>query len=111
LGYAEPAKHIYVAVTGMATLIHDVDKARELWTVEQFAYYPDGPGDPRLALLRVQIERAEYWIAPGRISYLLAAARAAFTGVPVAVIGQNRKIDEPDRTDPGTHAAPDRSQP
>jgi general stress protein 26 len=93
LGYAEPAGHTYVAVTGTATLVHDADKARELWTLEQLAYYPDGPEDSRLALLRVQIERAEYWIAPGRISYLLAAARAAMTGVPVGVIGENRKID------------------
>jgi hypothetical protein len=39
-----------------------------------------------------QIERAEYWIAPGRVSYLFAAARAAVTGIPAAVIGENRKL-------------------
>ncbi len=93
LGYADPSKHAYVAVSGTATLVQDVDKARELWTVEQRAYYPDGPQDPRLALLRVQIERAEYWIAPGRLSYLLAAGRAALTGVPVSVLGENRKLE------------------
>jgi general stress protein 26 len=93
LGYADPSKHTYVAVSGTGTVIQDAAKARELWTIEQRAYYPDGPQDSRLALLRVQIERAEYWIAPGRVSYLLAAARAALTGVPVAVIGANRKLD------------------
>ena len=93
LGYADPSKHAYATVSGTATLIQDAEKARELWTVEQRAYYPDGPRDPRLGLLRVQIERAEYWIAPGRISYLLAAGRAALTGVPAAMIGQNRKMD------------------
>jgi hypothetical protein len=54
-----------------------------------------------------QIERAEYWIAPGRVSYLFAAARAAVTGIPAAVIGENRKlclassarIDKPIRPD------------
>jgi general stress protein 26 len=93
LGYADPSKHAYAAVSGIATLVHDPAKARELWTVEQRAYYPNGPEDERLALLRVQIERGEYWIAPGRVSYLLAAARAALSGVPAAVIGENRKID------------------
>lgn len=93
LGYADPSKHAYVAVSGTAALIQDANKARKLWTVEQRAYYPDGPQDPRLALLRVQIERAEYWIAPGRLSYLLAAGRAALTGVPVAVIGENKKLE------------------
>jgi hypothetical protein len=40
----------------------------------------------------VPLERAEYWIAPGRISYLLAAARAVLTGTPARVLGENRKI-------------------
>jgi general stress protein 26 len=93
LGYADPSKHSYVAVSGIGSIFQDPAKARKLWTIEQRAYYPDGPQDSRLALLRVQIERAEYWIAPGRVSYLLAAARAALTGVPASVIGENRKLD------------------
>jgi len=46
-----------------------------------------------LALLRVSIEHAEYWVAPGPVSYLLAAAKAAVTGVPAAVIGENQKLE------------------
>jgi general stress protein 26 len=95
LGYADLAKHQYVAVSGSAGLYRDVEKATALWSVEQRAYYPDGPGDPRLALLRVDIERAEYWIAPGRASYLLAAAKAATTGKPAGLIGENGKIEVP----------------
>lgn len=93
IGYADPRKKVYVAVTGSARLLRDVHKAKELWGVEQFAYYPKGPEDERLALLRVNIERAEYWIAPGRASYLIAAAAAVVTGKPAAVIGENRKLD------------------
>jgi len=93
LGYADSAKNVYVAVTGSGSLIRDIQKAKELWSIEQRAYYPDGPEDKRLALLRVSIERAEYWIAPGRISYLLAAVTAAATGTPVGVIGENHTIE------------------
>jgi general stress protein 26 len=93
LGYADPAKNIYAAVTGSGSLFRDVQKATQLWRIEQRAYYPDGPQDQRLALLRVLIERAEYWIAPGRTSYLIAAAKAAVTGTPADVIGENRKIE------------------
>jgi general stress protein 26 len=93
LGYADPAKNVYVAVSGSGSLLRDIQKAKQLWGVEQRAYYPEGPEDERLALLRVVIERAEYWIAPGRISYLIAAARAAVTGTPAGVIGENRKIE------------------
>jgi general stress protein 26 len=93
LGYADPAKKVYVAVTGASRLMRDREKAKELWSVEQRAYYPEGPEDERLALLRVDIERAEYWIAPGRISYIVAAMTAAVTGTPAGIIGENRKIE------------------
>ncbi len=92
VGYADPTRHVYVAVSGSGSLFRDVQKARELWTLEQRAYYPKGPEDERLALLRVQIERAEYWIAPGHASYLLAAATAAITGTPAGIIGEHHRI-------------------
>jgi general stress protein 26 len=93
LGYADPRQHAYVAVSGRSTLLRDPQKAKQIWSIEQRAYYPDGPEDRRLALLRVSIERAEYWIAPGPVSYLLAAAKAAITGIPAAVIGENQKLE------------------
>ena len=92
LGYANPSNNTYVAVSGKGKLFRDREKAKELWSTEQRAYYPDGPEDSRLALLRVQIERAEYWIAPGRLSYLVAAAEAVVTGKPARVVGENRKL-------------------
>ncbi len=93
LGFADPSRNIFVVVSGTASLLRDPGKARQLWTVEQRAYYPDGPEDPRLALLRVQIERAEYWLAPGRVSYLVAAARAVTTGEPAGIIGRHGEVE------------------
>ncbi len=92
LGYADPNRHVYLAVSGVASLLRDAKKARELWTAEQRAYYPDGPDDGRLALLRVRLEQVEYWIAPRRVSYLIAAVKATVTGRPVDVIGENHKV-------------------
>src|ERR1700722_10146265 len=37
LGYADPAKKVYVAVTGASRLMRDREKAKELWSVEQRA--------------------------------------------------------------------------
>jgi general stress protein 26 len=92
VGYADPASHVFVAVRGTGRLLRDPQKAKEIWSIEQRAYYPDGPADGRLALLQVRIDRAEYWIAPGRVSYLIAAAKATATGTPAGVIGENRKL-------------------
>jgi general stress protein 26 len=42
LGYADLAKNVYVAVCGEGSLIRDPQKAKELWSIEQRAYYPKG---------------------------------------------------------------------
>ena len=54
LGFADPASSTFVVVSGTGRLLRDPVKARELWTAEQRAFYPDGPQDSRLALLRVE---------------------------------------------------------
>ena len=91
LGYADMAANRYVAVRGVGTLRSDAHKAQELWHFEQRAYYPDGPTDERLGVLRVQIQRAEYWIAPGRASHLFEALKATVTGLPAGVVGKNEQ--------------------
>jgi general stress protein 26 len=93
LGYAEPAKRIYVAVAGYARILRDEALAAQLWTAGQRAWYPKGVGDEHLAILRVTPERAEYWETPGRASYLLAALAATVTGKPAAV-GPGHKLPE-----------------
>jgi general stress protein 26 len=92
LGYADPAKNVYVALNGSGRLLRDLQRAKQLWSAEQRAYYPDGPDDARLAVLRVTMERAEYWIAPGLTSHVIAAVKAAVTGTPAGILGENRKI-------------------
>jgi general stress protein 26 len=91
LSYADRGMRTYVAIGGKARLIKDAEHAQRIWSVEQRAYYPEGPGDSRLAILEVTIERAEYWIASHAISYLVAAVRAVVTGTPAAVIGEHVK--------------------
>lgn len=91
VGYSDSAKKVYVAVAGYARILRDKALAAELWTPGQRAWYPKGPDDEHLAILRVTLERAEYWETPGRASYLLAAVAAAITGKPASV-GQGQKL-------------------
>jgi general stress protein 26 len=92
LGYANPQGKVFVAASGTGQLLRDPAKAQQLWSAEQRAFYPEGPSDQRLALLQVRLERAEYWLAPGPLSYLVAAAQAVVTGTPAEIIGENRKV-------------------
>lgn len=91
VGYSEPSKSLYVAVSGRARILRDPSLAAQLWTPAQRAWYPKGLDDERLSILRVTLERAEYWETPGRVSYLLAAAAARITGKP-ARVGQGTKL-------------------
>lgn len=91
VAYADTAKNVYVAVAGVAEIVRDRRKAEQLWTPMAKAWFPKGLDDPHLALLRVHVERAEYWDAPGKAAYLLGVAKATLTGKPTD-IGENRKM-------------------
>lgn len=96
ISYASPAKQDYVSISGRARLIRDRKKAAELWTPMAKIWFPDGLDDPRLALLCVEIEAAEYWDSPsGMMVELYGLAKLALTGRPPRKVGDHAKIDLP----------------
>src|SRR5688572_13578018 len=64
LTYAEPSENRYVSVSGTATLVRDKAKIDQLWSPALKAWFPEGKDDPEVALLRVDVAKAEYWDAP-----------------------------------------------
>jgi len=59
----------YVGVHGIAHPSNDREKIRQLWTVFDQAWW-EGPEDPRIILISVEPNKAEYWESPGKlISY------------------------------------------
>lgn len=92
LSYALPDKQQYVSVSGTATLVRDKAKAKELWNPFVAAWFPKGLDDPDLALLRVDVEYAEYWDAPSsRMVRLYEYAKANAAG-RTPDMGENRKV-------------------
>lgn len=71
VNYADPRNERYVSVTGNATLVHDQDKLSEAWDAKFERYFPRGLDEPHLAMLRVDIETAEYWRGGAEKSVLL----------------------------------------
>ena len=57
VSYADPNNQVYVSVSGLAQTFRDPAKVRELWS----GGAAEGPEDPRLMILKVQITAAEYW--------------------------------------------------
>jgi len=61
--YASPKSERYVSVSGTAALVRDPEKVKELWRGGLKEWFPEGKKDPDLALLKVTIDKAEYWDA------------------------------------------------
>ncbi|HEX2829693.1 MAG TPA: pyridoxamine 5'-phosphate oxidase family protein [Burkholderiales bacterium] len=93
LSYANPGKQDYVSISGRASLSRDRALMEALWNNWVEVFFPKGLDDPDLALLRVDIEKAEYWDSPGTaVGRAYAIAKARLTGDKDA-IGDNVKID------------------
>ena len=61
LAYMDKGRDRYVSISGRAELVRDRAKIEELWNPIYKAWFPEGLNDPDLALLKVSVERAEYW--------------------------------------------------
>jgi general stress protein 26 len=92
VSYASPRENRYVSVSGTAAVVRDRGKMEELWDLLYKAWFPRGLEEPDLALLRVDVERAEYWDAPSGTMAEIAGFVKAAGGRP-ADIGENEKVE------------------
>jgi general stress protein 26 len=93
VSFADPENQRYVSVTGAAQLVRDRDKIDELWRPEFKMWFPEGKEDPQVALLRVALEKGEYWDSPSStIGYALRFVSSLVTGKQPE-FGENKKVD------------------
>ena len=92
VSFADPANQHYVSISGKAQLVRDRNKIEELWKPEFKMWFPEGKDDPEIALIRVSLEKAEYWDSPSStIGYVLNFVSSLLTGKE-ADYGENRKV-------------------
>ena len=92
VSFADPSKENYISTTGIAQLDTRRDKIEEFWNPFASAYFPKGKDDPDLALLRIDIHKAEYWDGDNSIvKDLFEIAKANITGEQPDM-GDNRKV-------------------
>lgn len=61
VSYSVPNKEIFISVSGSARVFDDSAKVRELWSRSAQRWFPSGPADPSITILKVAITQAEYW--------------------------------------------------
>ena len=95
LSYAHPGDNKYVSVSGTARVVRDTAKAKELWNPLLKAWFPGGPEDPNTGLLRVEVDKAEYWDSPSsKAVQMIGFAKAALTGKRYQETGvDHKKVD------------------
>lgn len=93
VSFADPDNQRYISVSGTAELSRDRAKIDELWRPQFKIWFPEGKDDPEIALLRVRLEKAEYWDSPASsIGYALSFVSSLVTGKEPD-LGENRKVD------------------
>ena len=80
----------YVSISGHAEMIDDKDRVKKYWSVYDKAFWPD-KNDPRIRLLRVTPESAEFWEGSGKIVTVVKLAAALASGERIN-LGENEKV-------------------
>ncbi len=91
--FADVDAQRYASLTGRAEVVRDRAKIEELWLPELRAWFPEGLETPDIALLKVTVERAEYWDGSQSIvAHAVSLVSSLVTGEP-AQSGENEKIN------------------
>jgi general stress protein 26 len=96
LSYADVDENHYVSLSGTARIVHDRAKVEELWSEAARVWFPDGPSDPQIALIAVDVTNAEYWDSKtSAMVYAYGYVKARLTGEPPSEreLGEHRKVN------------------
>lgn len=86
-------KELYASLTGVAEMLHDPRKARELWSASAGVWYPNGPDDANLGLVRIDVHRGDYWdMKDAKLVRFFKLAAAAIAGVRPGDVATHRRF-------------------
>ena len=90
--YAEPSKQHYVSLSGRARLVRDKGTIEAHWSEAMRTWFPKGTDDPEIAILKVEVEMAEYWDSPSStMVHAYGYLKAVVTGESPGS-GENEKL-------------------
>ncbi|GAA3950988.1 pyridoxamine 5'-phosphate oxidase family protein [Hymenobacter algoricola] len=96
LSYGQPDDNVYVSVSGRANAYRDQAEIDQLWSEPLRAWFAKGKDDPNIMILKVEIEKGEYWDTPsGLLSRAVAYAKAVVTGERATSddVNEHAKVD------------------
>jgi general stress protein 26 len=91
--FADVSSQQYASLTGRAEIVRDRAKIEELWQPQLKAWFPEGVETPDIALLKVTVERAEYWDgSQSVVAHAVSLVSSLVAGKP-AEFGENERLE------------------
>jgi general stress protein 26 len=97
LVFIDAGDKAYLSITGRAEILRDTAQTAAIWKSTDQIWWPGGPDDPTLRVMRIEPKTAELWDGPSNA--MVAAfefAKAKLTGSKPN-LGENRKVTVPMR--------------
>ena len=92
LVFIDPNDKAYLSITGRACVIRDAEKTKAAWRKTDEVWWPGGPNNPDVCLLRIEPFTAELWDGPSSAAVTaFEFAKARLTGEEPK-LGENRKV-------------------
>ena len=93
VSFADPKKQNFVSVSGRGEIVEDRARVKALWSEIYRTWFPGGPEDDNVVLIRVHAEHAEYWDTPNSVAVVaFGYIKALTTGKP-SHAGEVGKVD------------------
>jgi len=84
---------LFVSLRGEAQVAHDPAKAKELWSTMAGAWFPGGPEDPELGVLRIDVHHGDYWdVKASKLVQFYEMAKASVAKRTPENIGDHRRF-------------------
>jgi general stress protein 26 len=81
ISYADAGAQNYVSLSGTAQVVRDKSEIEAHWGEAMRTWFPKGTEDPDIAILKVDVDQAEYWDAPSStMLHLYGYIKAVTTG-------------------------------
>jgi general stress protein 26 len=93
VSFADPDSHKFVSASGTAILVRDQAKNKELWKPAYKIFFPAGLEDPELALLKISVNKAEYWDSASTSIGRAYDFAKAYVTKDVSALGDHGKVN------------------
>jgi general stress protein 26 len=92
LVFIDSSDKAYLSITGRACVMRDADMIKAAWRKTDEVWWPGGPDNPDVCLLRIEPFTAELWDGPACAAVtVFEFAKAKLTGEEPK-LGENRKV-------------------